>query len=193
MRASSYVTLGKSAEAKAAVSDALVHFPDLTIEGFTGTGTTPTKSESGLSGRCGRRGSLHARNPRLWRKTHNWCACPNACRNELSEMIVCGVMALSRLIGQPQARRQAGFAGPGRGGYRDGRPLHSTTGSAAPAWQGARRRGSAHNRRHDSAAVQGEENEQVLRGGRLGPSLLMRLKSIRSSSPAGTKGSPTAG
>ena len=37
VRASSYVTLGKSAEAKAAVSDALVHFPDLTIEGFTGS------------------------------------------------------------------------------------------------------------------------------------------------------------
>ena len=36
VRASSYVTLGKSAEAKAAVSDALAHFPDLTIEGFTG-------------------------------------------------------------------------------------------------------------------------------------------------------------
>jgi TolB-like protein/class 3 adenylate cyclase/Tfp pilus assembly protein PilF len=37
VRASSYVTLGKSAEAKAAVSDALAHFPDLTIEGFTGS------------------------------------------------------------------------------------------------------------------------------------------------------------
>jgi TolB-like protein/class 3 adenylate cyclase len=36
VRASSYVTLGKSAEATAAVSDALAHFPDLTIEGFTG-------------------------------------------------------------------------------------------------------------------------------------------------------------
>jgi TolB-like protein/class 3 adenylate cyclase len=37
VRASSYVTLGKLAEAKAAVSDALAHFPDLTIEGFTGS------------------------------------------------------------------------------------------------------------------------------------------------------------
>jgi tetratricopeptide (TPR) repeat protein len=36
VRASSYVTLGKSAEAKVAVSEALEHFPDLTIEGFTG-------------------------------------------------------------------------------------------------------------------------------------------------------------
>jgi pentatricopeptide repeat protein len=38
VRVSSYVTLGKSAEAKVAVSDALAHFPDLTIEGFTGNG-----------------------------------------------------------------------------------------------------------------------------------------------------------
>jgi tetratricopeptide (TPR) repeat protein len=37
LRGASYVALGKSAEAKAAVSDALSHFPDLTIEGFTGT------------------------------------------------------------------------------------------------------------------------------------------------------------
>jgi TolB-like protein/class 3 adenylate cyclase len=36
-RAASYAALGRSAEAKAAVSDALQHFPDLTIEGFTGT------------------------------------------------------------------------------------------------------------------------------------------------------------
>jgi tetratricopeptide (TPR) repeat protein len=36
-RAASYAALGRSAEAKAAVSDALSHFPDLTIEGFAGT------------------------------------------------------------------------------------------------------------------------------------------------------------
>ena len=36
-RAASYAALGRSAEAKAATSDALQHFPDLTIEGFTGT------------------------------------------------------------------------------------------------------------------------------------------------------------
>jgi TolB-like protein/class 3 adenylate cyclase len=35
MRAASYAALNRSAEAKAAVSDALAHFPDLTIEGFT--------------------------------------------------------------------------------------------------------------------------------------------------------------
>ena len=85
-RAASYAALGRSAEAKAAVSDALQHFPDLTIEGFTGNrGLDATQTESGLSGRCGPRGSRLARNPRLWRKTHNWCACLNACRNELSE------------------------------------------------------------------------------------------------------------
>jgi TolB-like protein/class 3 adenylate cyclase len=37
MRAASYAAVGRSAEAKAAVSDALQHFPDLTIEGFLGT------------------------------------------------------------------------------------------------------------------------------------------------------------
>src|SRR6478735_9913315 len=36
-RAASYAALGRSAEAKAATSDALQHFPDLTVEGFTGT------------------------------------------------------------------------------------------------------------------------------------------------------------
>jgi TolB-like protein/class 3 adenylate cyclase/Tfp pilus assembly protein PilF len=36
-RAASYAALGRSAEAKAATSDALQHFPDLTIEGVTGT------------------------------------------------------------------------------------------------------------------------------------------------------------
>jgi TolB-like protein/class 3 adenylate cyclase len=36
-RAASYAALGRAAEAKAATSDALQHFPDLTIEGFTGT------------------------------------------------------------------------------------------------------------------------------------------------------------
>jgi tetratricopeptide (TPR) repeat protein len=36
-RAASYAALGRTAEAKAATSDALQHFPDLTIEGFTGT------------------------------------------------------------------------------------------------------------------------------------------------------------
>jgi TolB-like protein/class 3 adenylate cyclase len=35
--AASYAALGRSAEANAAMSDALQHFPDLTIEGFTGT------------------------------------------------------------------------------------------------------------------------------------------------------------
>jgi tetratricopeptide (TPR) repeat protein len=37
LRAASYAALGRAAEAKAAMSDALQHFPDLTIEGFTGT------------------------------------------------------------------------------------------------------------------------------------------------------------
>jgi TolB-like protein/class 3 adenylate cyclase len=37
LRAASYAALGKSVEAKAAMSDALQHFSDLTIEGFTGT------------------------------------------------------------------------------------------------------------------------------------------------------------
>ena len=37
MRAASYAMLNRSAEAKAATSLALAHFPDLTIEGFTGT------------------------------------------------------------------------------------------------------------------------------------------------------------
>ena len=32
-----YAALGGSAEAKAALSDALAHYPDLTIEGFTRT------------------------------------------------------------------------------------------------------------------------------------------------------------
>ena len=36
-RAASYAALGRAAEANAATSDALQHFPDLTIEGFTGT------------------------------------------------------------------------------------------------------------------------------------------------------------
>ncbi len=36
-RAASYAALGRPAEAKAATSDALQHFPNLTIEGFTGT------------------------------------------------------------------------------------------------------------------------------------------------------------
>ena len=36
-RAASYAALRRFAEAKAAVSDTLQHFPDLTIEGFTGT------------------------------------------------------------------------------------------------------------------------------------------------------------
>jgi len=36
-RAASYAALGRAAEAKAATSDALQHFPDLTIEGITGT------------------------------------------------------------------------------------------------------------------------------------------------------------
>ena len=36
-RAASHAALGRAAEAKAATSDALQHFPDLTIEGFTGT------------------------------------------------------------------------------------------------------------------------------------------------------------
>jgi TolB-like protein len=35
-RAASYAALGRLAEAKTTVSDALAHFPDLTIEGFTG-------------------------------------------------------------------------------------------------------------------------------------------------------------
>ena len=38
LRAASYAALGQSAKAKAAVSDALAHAPDLTIEGLTGTG-----------------------------------------------------------------------------------------------------------------------------------------------------------
>ena len=37
LRAASYAALGRAAEAKAALSDALAHHPDLTIEGFTGT------------------------------------------------------------------------------------------------------------------------------------------------------------
>jgi TolB-like protein/class 3 adenylate cyclase len=37
LRAASYAALGRSAEAKAALSDALVHHPELTIEGLTGT------------------------------------------------------------------------------------------------------------------------------------------------------------
>ena len=37
LRAASYAALGHAAEAKAALSDALQHFPDLTIEGLTGT------------------------------------------------------------------------------------------------------------------------------------------------------------
>ena len=37
MRAASYAAVGRSEEAKSAVSDTLQHFPDLTIEGFTGT------------------------------------------------------------------------------------------------------------------------------------------------------------
>ncbi len=37
LRAASYAALGRAAEAKAALSDALQHFPDLTIEGLTGT------------------------------------------------------------------------------------------------------------------------------------------------------------
>ena len=37
LRAASYAALGRSAEAKAALADALEHHPDLTIEGLTGT------------------------------------------------------------------------------------------------------------------------------------------------------------
>ena len=37
LRAASYAATGKSTEAKVAVSDALMHYPHLTIEGFTGT------------------------------------------------------------------------------------------------------------------------------------------------------------
>jgi tetratricopeptide (TPR) repeat protein len=37
LRAASYAALGRTAEAKAAVSDALAHHPDLSIEGLTGT------------------------------------------------------------------------------------------------------------------------------------------------------------
>ena len=37
LRAASYAALDRAAEAKAALSDALQHFPDLTIEGLTGT------------------------------------------------------------------------------------------------------------------------------------------------------------
>jgi hypothetical protein len=37
MRAASYAAVGRSEEAKSAVSDTLQHFPDLTIEGFLGT------------------------------------------------------------------------------------------------------------------------------------------------------------
>jgi hypothetical protein len=36
MRAASYAALGRAAEAKTATSEALEHFPDLTIEGFLG-------------------------------------------------------------------------------------------------------------------------------------------------------------
>ena len=37
VRAAGYAALGRSAEAKAAFSDAFTHFPDVTIEGFAGT------------------------------------------------------------------------------------------------------------------------------------------------------------
>ncbi len=37
LRAASYAALGHAAEAKSALTDALAHFPDLTIEGLTGT------------------------------------------------------------------------------------------------------------------------------------------------------------
>ena len=37
LRAASHAALGRMVEAKAAVADALQHYPDLTIEGFTGT------------------------------------------------------------------------------------------------------------------------------------------------------------
>ncbi len=49
-RATSYAALGRSAEAKAATSDALQHFPDLTIEGFTGTADTSDADRSRLIG-----------------------------------------------------------------------------------------------------------------------------------------------
>ena len=37
LRAASYAALGRAAEAKAALADALAHHPDLTIEGLIGT------------------------------------------------------------------------------------------------------------------------------------------------------------
>jgi tetratricopeptide (TPR) repeat protein len=72
-RAASYAALGRAAEAKAATSDALQHFPD--HRGFHRDRGQRRVRPSPASGRCGPRGSRPARNPRLWRKTHNWCAC----------------------------------------------------------------------------------------------------------------------
>ena len=75
------------AGAKATVADMLAKNPDLTTEGFTGTADwSDADRETSLISQRGPRGSHHARNRRFRRKTHNWYACPSACRNELSEI-----------------------------------------------------------------------------------------------------------
>ena len=73
-RAASYAALGRSAEAKAATSDALQHFPDLTIEGFTGTADSSDADRSRLIGPMRAAGSppcakpeTLAKNPQLVR------------------------------------------------------------------------------------------------------------------------------
>ncbi len=74
LRAASYAALGRAPEAKAALSDALAHFPDLTIEEMAGAREIAMQRGTGGSKPCGRRGSRHARSRRLWRRIHNWSA-----------------------------------------------------------------------------------------------------------------------
>jgi hypothetical protein len=82
LRAASYAALGQTAKAKAAVSDALAHAPDLTIEGLTGTGFWSDSERKWMIERMRAAEFQYAPQPKLWRKTRRWCVCRSACRNE---------------------------------------------------------------------------------------------------------------
>ena len=82
MLAASYAALGREPQAKATVAETLTRNPDLTIEGFTGTADNSDADRIRLIGPMRVAGFPPARNPRLWRKTHTWCACPSAWRSE---------------------------------------------------------------------------------------------------------------
>jgi TolB-like protein/class 3 adenylate cyclase/Tfp pilus assembly protein PilF len=76
VRASSYVALGKSAEAKATVSDALAHFPDLTIEGFTGSSGMSEEERKRLIGPMRAAGFPACTKPETLAKNPQWVRLP---------------------------------------------------------------------------------------------------------------------